>query len=605
MCGIAGQYSFNAEPVTSEVLKKMTNTIAHRGPDGDGFWVSDSKKVGFGHRRLAIIDLSDTGKQPMRYYGGLTITFNGEIYNYIEIKENLIAKGYSFSTTSDTEVILAAYKEYGEDCLQYFEGMFSFVLWDEEKNKLFAARDRFGEKPFFYYLDNKRFVFASEMKAIFAAGIPKKTSDKLIFNYLAYDVVENYHDKKETFYDHIYQLLPSHCLTIDNRGKTEIKKYWDIPLSSTQSISLEEAKKTFKNLFDESVKRRLRSDVPVGSSLSGGLDSSSVVASIMGKNKLEAKFNTFTARFDDTNFDEGEFVSILNKKYPFTPNFCWPSSDLIIDELDKIFHHQEEPFGTTSIIAQWEVMKLAKQHNVKVLLDGQGADETLAGYFKYYNPFLAELFHRDKSQFKIQFEATNKNQNITSLIDNSYFNNRATLKLKSKVGDLTRPYRIKRITPDLSPEFVNEYKKEPIPFQKFLTLNEVLYNDTFVYGLGKLLRFSDRNSMAFSREVRLPYLSHKLVEFVFSLPAEIKLNDGWTKYLLRTSMQEVIPKEICWRTDKKGFQAPDSWMKHQKVQDMIKSSIETLKKEKYISTPKGSSNWRYIMVDKLINNTSI
>jgi len=605
MCGIAGQYSFNSEPILPHHLKQMTDTIAHRGPDDDGFWISDSKRVGFGHRRLAIIDLTDTGKQPMSYYGKLTITYNGEIYNYIEIKERLITKGYSFRTNSDTEVILAAYKEYGEECLKYFEGMFSFAIWNEEKNELFAARDRFGEKPFYYYLDNKKFIFGSEMKAIFSAGVPKRTSEKMIFNYLAYDVIENYHDKKETFYHQVYQLLPSHCLTINSKGKTKIRKYWDIDVNNTQSISLDDAKGKFKELFDQSVKRRLRSDVPVGSSLSGGLDSSSVVASIMSQNELQSVFNTFSARFDDTNFDEGEFVSILNKKYPFTTNFCWPSSDIIVEELDKIFHHQEEPFGTTSIIAQWEVMKLAKQTGVKVLLDGQGADETLAGYFKYYNPFLAELFHRDKLYFSKQLQATHKNPLITSLIDDSYFKNKSTLKLKSKLGNITRPFRMKNITPDLTTEFINEYKKEPIPFQKFLTLNEALYDNTFIYGLGKLLRFSDRNSMAFSREVRLPYLSHKLVEFVFSLPAEIKLNDGWTKYLLRTSMEEVVPKEICWRKDKKGFQAPDSWMEQKGIKELTNSSIETLKKEKYISKPVNSSNWRYIMIDRLIKNESI
>ena len=397
MCGIVGKINFENQAVSENELKLMADTIAHRGPDGEGYWINDDNNIGFGHRRLSIIDLSEKGKQPM-HYQDYTITYNGEIYNYLKIRDDLYNKGYKFNSETDTEVILAAYKEYGQSCLNHLDGMFSFAIWDNQKKILFGARDRFGEKPFYYYKDKSQFSFASEMKALFSIGIPKTPSKSMLFNYLVYDVVENPNEKSETFYEDIYQVPPSHSFTLKLDGKFALSKYWEIDLTNKLELSYKEATDKFYTLFNDSIKKRMRSDVEVGTSLSGGLDSSSIVSSIIN-NFPDNNLNTFTARFDDISYDEGYFIDILKNKYAFNSNYTWPKENLIIDELDKIFHHQEEPFGSSSIIAQWEVMKIAKEQNVTVLLDGQGADETLAGYYKYFLPYLHEIYRNNSSIF--------------------------------------------------------------------------------------------------------------------------------------------------------------------------------------------------------------
>jgi asparagine synthase (glutamine-hydrolysing) len=598
MCGIAGIVSLKNKVVEKHLLQSMTDSIIHRGPDGEGFWFNNDETIGFGHRRLAILDLSENGKQPMKYHH-LTITFNGELYNYIELREVLVKKGHVFESQTDTEVILAAYLEYGEDCLKHFDGMFAFAIWDENKKEIFAARDRFGEKPFYYYFDGKQLVFASEMKAIFSAGIPKIVADKMIYLYLSYDVVEDPNDKSSTFFKNVNQLPASHWLKIDAQGELELKKYWAIDLSKKTDIKIEEAQERFKDLLDDSVKKRMRSDVAVGTSLSGGLDSSTIVGSILTQFK-DVGLNTFTARFDDINYDEGDFVDLMNDKFSFNSNFCWPKEDLLITELEKIFYHQEEPFGSTSIVAQWEVMKLAKKKNVTVLLDGQGADETIAGYYKYFTPFLSELYRTDRGMFESELEAINSNLALKDVIPNRFKMESNFPKMMKYLGDFTRKYRISKIAPDISKEFLDEFKNEPSPYNRLSSLNEFLHFDCFNYGLGKLLRFSDRNAMAHSREVRLPYLSHELVEFVFSLPSQYKMHMGWSKYILRKSMEEVLPKEIVWRKDKKGFQAPQSWMSDGRVQDLIKESQAKIVKAGIIDKPLESNSWKYIMVNKLL-----
>lgn len=598
MCGIVGKISFKKNLVTKEVLKLMTDTISHRGPDGEGFWINDEYNVGFGHRRLAIIDLSEKGAQPMKIQN-VSITFNGEIYNYIEIRAELIKKGYQFKTDTDTEVILNAYLEYGEGCLKYFDGMFAFGIWDDNKKEFFGARDRFGEKPFYYYADKSQFLFASEMKSIFKAGVSKEPSEKMIYRYLTFNVVENPSDKSETFYKGICQVPAAHKIKINLDGKFSIQRYWNIDVKQSLKIKENDVIEKFQHLFNSSLKRRLRSDVAIGSSFSGGIDSSSIVASIVSLN-TNFNLNTFTARFNDENYDEGDFVDLMQQKFSFNANYCWPKEESIIDDLDKIFYHQEEPFGSTSIIAQWEVMKLAKEQDVSVLLDGQGADETLAGYYKYFEPYLAQLYKENRSLFKKELIEIKKNLSIENVLPKHFFLDMKFPKLKKSLGDITRPFRLKNIAPDISDPYIDQYSKEPSPFNSLSGLNDFLYFDTFNYGLGKLLRFSDRNSMAHSREVRLPYLSHELVEFAFTLPIDLKMKKGWSKYILRKSMQGNLPNEIVWRKDKKGFQAPKSWMDNEGVKTIVSESILNLQKEKIINTPVSENSWKYIMISKLL-----
>lgn len=600
MCGIAGKINLSNKLIEKNDLKLMSDSIAHRGPDGEGFWINNERNIGFGHRRLSIIDLSKNGKQPM-HYQNCTITYNGEIYNYIEIKSNLICKGYKFNSDTDTEVILAAYLEYGQSCVKYFDGMFAFAIWDNNKKILFGARDRFGEKPYYYYKDKNQFSFASEMKALFSIGIPKIPSNSMIYNYLVYNVVENPYDKSETFYENIFQIPPSHSFTINLDGEFKLNQYWDIDLTHYLEINHEEAIDKFNTLFNSSINKRMRSDVEVGSSFSGGLDSSSVVSTIIN-NFPEKKLNTFTARFNDKKYDEGYFIECFKKEHQFISHNIWLEENIIIDELDKIFYHQEEPFGSTSILAQWEVMKLAQNKKVTVLLDGQGADETIAGYYKYFLPYLHEKYKINKTKFKEELTHIENNLLFKNYLPNTFYLDNYFPKSKRIISNKLRSFRIKKTAPDLNEDFINSFKKGHSPFINFLNLNDALYFDTFKYGLGKLLRFSDRNAMAFSREVRLPYLSHELVEFVFSLPIEFKINKGWSKKILRDSMSTKLPKEITWRKDKKGFQAPSSWLENKKVKDLIHENCQTLVKEKIISNPIASKSWQYIMCSKILNN---
>jgi asparagine synthase (glutamine-hydrolysing) len=391
MCGIAGIYKLNNASVKMEELKKMTDVIIHRGPDGEGHWINESSKVGFGHRRLSIIDLSENGKQPMHYANGrYTITFNGEIYNYIELRKELIQKGYQFISDSDTEVLLALYDLKKEKCLQDLDGMFSFAIWDEKEQILFCARDRVGEKPFHYYLDEHQFVFASEIKQFWEAGINKSVDQQKIMKYAEFGIIDEVDDITKTFYNNIKRLDSAHYLIIGAKKNVHINKYWDIDLNAPKfNGTIEQAAEKFLELFTESIRLRLRSDVPVGSSLSGGLDSSSIVMLIDALKGKEIKQNTFSARFNNFDKDEGVHIEAVVKACKnLEVHYTWPDKNYFEQVFDKVTYHQDEPFGSTSIIAQYAVMELAKKNNVTVLLDGQGADEYLAGYLFYYQKYL-------------------------------------------------------------------------------------------------------------------------------------------------------------------------------------------------------------------------
>lgn len=591
MCGIAGVISVDTSQISLNRLKKMTDSIQHRGPDGEGQWISSCGKIGLGHRRLSIIDLSSSGGQPMHYADGrYSITFNGEIYNYLEIKKDLISKGYQFNSNTDTEVLLALYDFKREKCVLDLDGMFAFVIFDRERNNVFCARDRFGEKPFFYsYIPGQYFLFGSEMKVLWAGGISKDINNKMLYNYLTYGWLENANDKSETFYNKIQRLENAHYLNIDLSTLT-IKKtrYWDIDLSKVDhQIIFEKALLKFKELFYESIKRRLRSDVPVGSSLSGGIDSSSVVCVINELIKgTDLKQKTFSARFPGFAKDEGMYMEMVANKTNAEAFYTFPNDLGFVDKLNKVAYFQEEPFGSASACVQYDVMQLAKENGVSVLLDGQGADEILAGYHYYYNAYFQELKARNHHDYL-------KAVNDYKLFDpENSFNGNPSYNLRKKVRNtfpnVIKPYFKTRnfinelISPTLNRDFKAEFEDKSYFEKNFdlysqKTLNGSLYYSTMVRGLSELLRFSDRNSMAHSREVRLPFLSHELVEFLFTLPAEFKINEGWTKYIMRRAFEDILPKEITWRKDKIGYEPPQkSWMDSPAIKEDIQSKKEIL-----------------------------
>lgn len=625
MCGIVGIIAKDKGLVTQERLKRMTDVIAHRGPDGEGQWISSNAEVGLGHRRLSIIDLSHEADQPMHYLNRYSIVFNGEIYNYIELKETLLAQGYHFRTASDTEVLMALYHRDGENCLQLLDGMFAFVLYDAKEQNVFCARDRFGEKPFFYsYEKGKHFYFGSEMKCLWAGGIAKKVNEQMMFNYLAYGTLDNHHDQSQTFFEGCTRLPHAHSLRLNLSDLSiQIKPYYNIQYEQTQpQIDIDQAAEQFREIFYTSVKRRLRSDVPVGSSLSGGLDSSLVVCIIdeLKKGTVQ-KQNTFSAVFPGFKKDERKYMDYVIAKTNVEPHFVTPTDESMIADLHKVSWHQEEPFGSASIYVQYRVMQLAKEHQVTVLLDGQGADELLAGYHGYYTQYFAELKSSHPAQYQSELKSYHKlmqgnqiNPNQHQGIGNKV--KQAALRHIPKIRERYEDY--KQLTkPFFHKDFYSHYANKSLPnTYHFKSLQEALYHSTFSRGLQELLRYADRNSMAHSREVRLPFLSHELVDFLFTLPSSYKIHQGWTKWIMRHSFNEIMPPEITWRKDKIGYEPPQkSWMDHPQIHDRIVEAKKSMvqrgilspkvlnrKIESEESNISRGNNWRLLMCGHLLEN---
>ena len=600
MCGIAGILSSKGINFLTAKLPLMTNSISHRGPDGFGYWYSENKLLALGHRRLSIIDLSENGSQPMHYLNRYTITFNGEIYNYIELREILIFKGYKFKSNSDTEVILAAYDFYGIDCLQQFDGMFAFALYDKQSNKLFCARDRFGEKPFYYSFYNDDLYFASEMKALWAVDIEKTKNETLLFNYLYHDLVENPLNQEETFFSEIHKLKPGHYFIVDEQKKIVQKKYWELNINTKNDFNPQKASQIFKELFYNSVKKRLRSDVPVGSSLSGGLDSSSVVAAI---SQYTTNNYTFSARFPGFSKDEGVFINEVVSKFKTKHHNIEINEKGILEDLEKLIEHQEEPFQTGSIYAQWCVYREARKNGILVMLDGQGADEFLCGYDKDFKFYLKEIYNNKIlcQQFKRNL-FTNQNYKVSlSYKDLSTMFFPDTFKFITQLKKRLLP----PFNPGINSEFFNAHKAKKSPFKEFNTLKEMLKYEMTNQGLEKLLKFADRNSMAHSVEVRLPFLNHELVEFVLGLKSELILKNGWSKAILRDAMENELPNNIIRRKDKIGFEAPhNQWENSNKFQHLIKDSKSYLIKNKII-TEEYSSDWKTVITAKFLQNSKI
>jgi len=612
MCGIAGIIKIG-KGVEHFEIKNMTDVIAHRGPDGEGHWLNPAKNVALGHRRLSIIDLSNHAAQPMHFSNDrFTITFNGEIYNYVELRSKLVAQGIKFQSQSDTEVLLALYATKKEACLEDLDGMFAFAIWDEEEKKLFCARDRFGEKPLHYYFEEgKEFIFSSEIKQLFSYGIPKENNNSILFNFFLNSAV--LHDPRvpeATFFKNICRLEPAHYLIIDADLKITKKRYWDLDLSkSDNKISVDDAASKFYDLLLKSVEIRLRSDVPVGSSLSGGLDSSTIVCLIDQLNSNSTiKQKTFSARFNNFEKDEGYFMQKVIDSTKAEPFFTYPDEQAFASDLLKMCWHQEEPFGGASVFAQWEVMKLAKEKGVTVLLDGQGADESLAGYHFYFHTYLKELKATGSPLFETELAAYRNRHNTNFNLDAAP-NKKVSVSLKNLLRVAYRSIfpapqlPINGSSPDfLNPEFTAQFNnKETLSSAHSGGLREQLYVNNCVIGLNNLLRFADRNSMAFSREMRLPFLSHHVVEFLFTLPNEYKIYDGWTKFVMRKAFENILPAEITWRVDKIGYEPPQKkWMQSKEIAAITSDSIAKLEQNGIVNkkrkTEGAKDRWAAIVV---------
>lgn len=562
MCGIAGIYSPKVK-MDKESVMRMTKVLSHRGMDDEGFYFGED--IILGHRRLSIIDLSADGHQPMSNEdGSVWITYNGEVYNYVELMAELKARGHIFKSRTDTEVIIHAYEEWGDGCLSRFNGMFSFAVWDGRAGRLFCARDRFGIKPFYYFYDGTRFIFASEIKALFEdRSIERRPNNQIVYDFL----VQAYLDHTdETFFEGIKQIPPSHCLIINDK-ELEIKRWWDIEQEKkTGFLSDEEFASRFYDLFEDAIRLRLRSDVPVGTCLSGGLDSSSIVCVTNRlmfdrgeKYDVGNRQKTFSSCFAIPEYDERGYINTILEQTGAEANFVFPAGDELFNIISNIIWHQDEPFASTSIVAQWYVMRDASK-KVKVLLDGQGSDELLAGYHGYFGAFYSDLLEgfrlvrllRELIYYKINH---NKFQpyvfsNIARSFMPSYLVYFLRRRIKGDIGWLDN-------------DFQKKYKRNFGFQEKFSChLDNMLYNVLTKYGLPALLHYEDRNSMAFSVEARVPFLDYRLVEFAFSLPADQKIRDGTTKIVLRNAMKDILPEEVRTRQDKMGFVTPeDIWFR--------------------------------------------
>jgi asparagine synthase (glutamine-hydrolysing) len=570
MCGIAGIINFSQDSISRKDIEKMVRIIKYRGPDDEGYFLDNN--IGLGHCRLSIIDLSEAGHQPMTLRQAqcksnkdrnFWIVYNGEVYNYLELREELKRYGHIFESNTDTEVILHAYEEWGTDCLNKFNGMWAFAIWDKNKRELFCSRDRFGIKPFYYFFDGKRFAFASEIKSLLELGIQREPNKVLIYDFLRFGISDH---TNETFFQNIKKLPAASWMKVEKDGKVVIKKYWDFEVSDEIGDEGEKKKyaEAFLELFTDSVRLRLRSDVPVGSCLSGGLDSSTVVCVVNKLFKKEKIPNigerqkTFSSCFEDKRFDEREYIDEIIKNTGAERNYIFPKAEELIQELDDLLWHQEEPFSSTSIYAQWKVLKTAK-NKVKVLLDGQGGDENLCGYRKFYIFYLKKLLE-SKKYFSF-FDESIRFFASPSILK--------TLNIKSGSRYFKLGRKLLKLEDLFNSQFLKEFQERNLNFGYQRNLGKRIKEDITTWSLPVLLRYEDKNSAAHSLETRLPFLDYRLVEKMASFPLVQKMKMGWTKVVLRNAMTGILPEKIRMRKSKLGFSVPETiWFKKRLNEEM-------------------------------------
>jgi asparagine synthase (glutamine-hydrolysing) len=624
MCGIAAIFGKKQKPKLFTKVQEMTSLIRHRGPDDEGFlWVDERKNCGIyagkdtpktvlgssllyapkkeipeelkedicvtlGHRRLSIIDLSVAGHQPMctpdqRYW----IIYNGEIYNYLELKKELIHLGYAFSTSTDTEVILHAFQEWGKGCLNRFNGMFAFVLYDKEKQQGIAVRDRFGVKPLYFWKAPSGYLaFASEIKQFTCLpGWQPKVHAQMAYDFLNWGTIDH---GSETLFEGVHQLRGGTYMEFSIKEPAisfQVSRWYYLEPISFKG-DFREAAVQYRELLTDAVRLRLRADVSVGSCLSGGLDSSSIVCLMndLLNQQNAGKQWTFSACSEVQRVDERKFIDVVVKKNDALAFFTYPSHEKLFEELPEIVWHQDEPFGSTSIYAQWLVFKMVRDQNVKVMLDGQGADEQLAGYLGFFGNHFYDLFKNFK--WKQLWHEMRQSKTL-----HPHLQPKALLFNKLVPDFIRQPIRKMLNKSVKNPEWLNADQlkidwRDPLAMNPHRSLIDQSLMQIHHSSLPMLLHFEDRDSMAHSVESRTPFLDYRLVEFTLGLPAEFKMAQGWTKRILRESMAGVLPDAIRWRTDKLGFAtAEEEWVKKYAPDQFRKGVLESLEASNGILKP--------------------
>ncbi|MBI2008199.1 asparagine synthase (glutamine-hydrolyzing) [Candidatus Amesbacteria bacterium] len=552
MCGIAGKIYLNSGTVKEAELAEMSGKIMHRGPDDWGIFISKDKRVGLVSRRLAIIDLSEKGHQPMEYKGRYRIVFNGEIYNFQQVSKRLEKMGYKFRSQSDTEVILAMYDKYGTGCLEYLRGMFAFAVYDAKNGTVFLARDRMGVKPLKYYWDGKTFIFASELKAILTQREVKRHPDWLAIHYY---LTLGYCPAPCTGFEKIYKLEPASYLLINLRsGQIEKKKYWHLDFGKKLNLSQTEWKERILTELEAATKLRMISDVPVGAFLSGGVDSSAVVA-LMAKNSSRP-IKTFTIGFEDPNDDERQYAKTIAKKFG-TDHLELVVGPQSLEILPEVVRQYEEPFADSSAVITYMVSKLAGKF-VKVILNGDGGDESYCGYLRHnklqrdfwlgrFNrllpaasviglgwPRLARFINRQDVDIRERY-----------LEYNCYFTRSEKLQIyRSEFEKFCKDFSVYRLWNERCDESLIDDVRD-----------QLLYTDLTYYFPDSQLTKVDMASMAASLEARSPFTDHKMMELAASIPYNFKVRNGIDKYILKKSLEGLVPRENLYRK-KMGFTIP-------------------------------------------------
>jgi asparagine synthase (glutamine-hydrolysing) len=556
MCGVCGILQRDSEPVEPRAIAAMVDTLRHRGPDGEGSFFGPG--VGFGFTRLAIIDLTPASDQPIvDAEADVALVFNGEIYNYIELREELRALGHHFRSQGDGEVILRAYLEWGAGCLPRFNGMFAFAIWDGRARTLLLARDRFGEKPMFLARSGSQVMFASEMKAILAVRPELRKPNMLaVYRYLARGDLNL---DEECFFEGVESLPPAHYLVLDSELRGTPVRYW-APSAANVPARRAEAVEGFRELLFDAVRLRLRADVPVGSSLSGGLDSSSIVSTIDAlKGNQEIHQRTFSARFHSRAHDEGRYIRQLTSDADAYET--WVEPEAFAAEFAHMQWHQEEPIASTSPFAQYRVMQLANEYGTTVLLDGQGADEAMAGYDQAHGIVWAHWLSKGRIDRVGRELASYVGRYHDDPWRPALFTTYYLLPQAARDRIAARYYG----SNDIMAEGLQR-RFAPAPVASIEPFGDRLRNELvrwqLVTQLPEFLRYADRNSMAFSREVRLPFLDHRLIEYCFGLPPDLLLAGATTKVVLREAMRGIVPEAILERKDKLAYSPPqERWLR--------------------------------------------